>query len=165
MTRDTTTPLSAKRGLTITVALVAMMLGLAGAASAGAEKMRGHVFERVDANKDDKVTADEVRPFTDKRFARFDADGDGVVSAQEIDAHLMKRMIKWRQRLLLRFDGDGDGAITKTEFTDKADDMFERVDANDDGAIDRQEARRARHKIRAIFHRHLDQEDGPGKEN
>lgn len=165
MTRDETTPVTARSGLTLTVALAAMMIGFGGTAWAGAEKMRGHVFERVDANKDDKVTADEIRPFTNKRFARFDADGDGVVSTEEIDAHLMKRMIKWRQRLLLRFDGDGDGTITRTEFTDKADAMFQRVDANDDGAIDREEARRARHKIRAIFRRHLDEEDGAGKQN
>ncbi len=146
--------------LKLTATIGALMLVLGGAALAGSGKMRGHMFDRLDANSDNQITLDEVTPFAEKKFSRFDVDGDGSVSAAEIDAHLKKRMEKRRARILERFDTDGNGTITQAEFSAQAQQMFERVDADKNGAITRPEAKDMRRHFRAQWHRHMDEMDG-----
>jgi len=46
-----------------------------------------------------------------KRFAKLDANGDGVVTAEEHEAAASKRM----DRRFDRIDTDGDGVITEAE--------------------------------------------------
>ena len=146
--------------LKLTATVGALMLVLGGAALAGSGKMRGHMFDRLDANNDDRITLSEVTPFAEKRFSRFDADGDGTVSAAEIDTHLKKHMERRRARILDRFDTDGDGTITKAEFSAQAEQMFERVDADKDGAVTRAEAKEMRANFRAHWRKHMDEMDG-----
>lgn len=150
--------------LKLTATIGALMLVLGGAALAGSGKMRGHMFDRLDANSDDRITLEEVTPFAEKRFSRFDADGDGTVSTAEVDAHLKKHLERRRARLLKRFDADGNGSITKAEFSAQAEQMFERVDADSDGAITRTEAKEMRNHFRAHWRRHMDEVDGTDRD-
>ena len=46
-----------------------------------------------------------------KRFERLDANGDGLITADEHDAAAAKRM----DRMFDRIDTDGDGVITEAE--------------------------------------------------
>lgn len=151
-------------GLKLAAALGVLMVVLGGVAMAGAGKKHGAMFDHVDANDDGKLSQEELQPFANKRFARFDTDKDGVVTAAEIDAHLMKRMEKRRQKLLKRFDGDGDGTITQAEFSTQVSQMFARVDADEDGVISRSEAMKMRKLMRGHWKRHMghgmDDEDG-----
>jgi len=142
-------------GLKVAAALGVLMIVLGGMAIAGTGKWHGAMFDRVDANDDGKISPEEVQPFANKRFARFDSDNNGVVTAAEIDAHLMKRMEKRRARLLKRFDDDGDGAISQAEFGNQVTQIFSRVDDNDDGAISRSEADKMRKHMRGHWKRHM----------
>ena len=160
MTNKDTDTASKGVSLKLTATVGALMLLLGGAALAGGGKMRGHMFDRLDANNDDRITLNEVAPFAEKRFSRFDTDGDGTVSAEEVDAHLRKHMERRRARILERFDADGNGTITKAEFSAKAEQMFERADADKDGAVTRTEAKEMRRHFRAHWRKHMDEMDG-----
>ena len=60
----------------------------------GAERM----MERMDANKDGVLSADEMRPQNgDRMFARLDADNDGAISEEEMN--------KARERFADRHEG------------------------------------------------------------
>lgn len=161
MTNKDTETTPGNVSLKLTAMVGVLMLALGGAAIAGAGKMRGHMFDRLDANKDNQITQDEITPFTEKRFSRFDADGDGTVSTAEVDAHLKKHLERRRARLLERFDKDGNGSITQAEFSMQTAQMFERADEDQDGAISRAEADKLRKHMRGKWRRHMDEMDGP----
>ncbi|MFW5883423.1 MAG: EF-hand domain-containing protein, partial [Verrucomicrobiota bacterium] len=87
------------------------------------------------------------------RLFEADADGDGLVTREELENHRAKRMMENNPRHLQRFDADGDGQLSLEEVQtmnkavserrgdnkDRMEQMFERLDANGDGAISREE--------------------------
>jgi len=102
----------------------------------------GDVVKRLmamDANKDGKIAKDEwkARP---EGFARLDKDKDGFLTKPEIEeiAKGMRRRGGWKRgpadALFRRMDADQDKRITKEEWK-LAPEMFDRFDANGDGAI------------------------------
>jgi Ca2+-binding EF-hand superfamily protein len=42
------------------------------------------MFRALDANRDGKVTLEEIRPAAEARFRAFDANGDGAVARDEL---------------------------------------------------------------------------------
>ena len=105
--------------------------------------MRGAaMFERFDANGDDRVTRAEMAAFQDGVLAKHDADGNGAINLEEFQAvwldHMRPRMVDGFQRL----DDDGDGAITKAEIDMKLDRMMRWMDRNDNGSIEFREMRK-----------------------
>lgn len=135
---------------------------------AGMAKRHGTPEERfaaADANGDGKITLDEMKAAAEKRMAehgkdgagkhseRFDKwfsaadkDGDGALTLEELKAG-KDRMKQGGMRdgkrgdMFARLDADGDGQIAKAEALAAADRMFERMDANKDGKIERGEGR------------------------
>ncbi len=87
----------------------------------------------------------------EKHFNAMDADGDGAVTLEEMQAakhrpHRGERAEgkpegKERGDRFARLDADGDGRISKDEFMAGSQKMFERMDKNDDGKIERGEMR------------------------
>ncbi|HHN66925.1 MAG TPA: acid-shock protein [Thermopetrobacter sp.] len=143
--------------------LAAAALSLLGASAALAHGP-GPVVKRpnlmkLDANGDGVITREEVAAARAKRFAKRDANGDGVITAAEIDAAIMKRLEKrktrLRYRLLARLDADGDGTVTRDEFVNKRNRLFARLDLNGDGKITRQEVKRVRAKFRRRMKRRM----------
>jgi Ca2+-binding EF-hand superfamily protein len=68
------------------------------------------MFQRLDTDRDGRVTREEIDIRVTARFDVLDADGDGLISRDE-----------FAQRSLARFakaDADGDGAITQQEAAD-----------------------------------------------
>jgi Ca2+-binding EF-hand superfamily protein len=63
---------------------------------------------------------------SDQRFARLDANGDGVISGDELPG---------RGRLVASADADKDGKITRAEYSAQAAARFAKLDANGDGKI------------------------------
>ena len=88
------------------------VLAMSGAALAqtGNEGQRGW---RMDPNA--RVSQAE---FVDRRVARLttmDANGDGVVAREEMQAQRQARMVERRSQMFERMDADGDGFVTGAE--------------------------------------------------
>jgi hypothetical protein len=69
-------------------------------------------FQRLDRNRDGRVTHGEVPSMPAERFQRFDADDDGSFTLAEL-ARLMHQQAAERCRAVFaKLDLDGDGALT-----------------------------------------------------
>ena len=105
---------------------------LAGTAFAGQDQPRRDPLARADANGDGVVTRDEMLADVDARFARSDANKDGKITPDERKGAIGGRMMG-------RADADGDGTITLDEQHAQAGKRFDRVDTNHDGKLDQAE--------------------------
>ena len=127
------------------------------------------MIERLDANKDGKVSLDEFKTNISATFKTFDADGNGQVTKDEIkarrdafkDARKAVRdaadadkatarealqaaapfMLPGAGRMFDRADTDKNGTLSEAEVLASAEKIFERRDTNKDGAIDTADAR------------------------
>ena len=128
----------------------------------------GAMIERLDADKNGKVSLDEVKADASAAFKAFDADGNGAVSREEIKARhaAFKEARKavrdaaeadkdkarealraggpyWLPgagKMFDRTDTDKSGTLSQAEVLTSAEKMFERRDSNKDGAIDAADA-------------------------
>lgn len=109
------------------------------------------IFEQIDANGDGTITKEEVLAFRQSRIAGLDANKDNKITADELSAQMMQnaaQMIQQRSaQMVARLDVDGDGALSVEELAagpmmggGMTEMMFERFDANGDGAITKDEA-------------------------
>jgi len=83
--------------------IIALALALAASAtgvSASSHKDGGHgprgpmpTFEEFDANKDGKVSKDEMQAFAKAQFAKMDANSDGGLSADEMAKDGMEKIV------------------------------------------------------------------------
>lgn len=99
-------------------------------------------FDRMDANKDGKLTADEMRPRRPmgEPGATPPPPADGGASSPLPPPGAGGR----GERMFARLDTNGDGAIDREEFRAQAAQRFDRVDTNKDGKIDAAERQAAR---------------------
>lgn len=150
--------------------VVALGLGAVGASASPYGGKGGHrmhmgpmqmSFEELDADKDGKLTPEEMAAHHAARFAEADTDGDGKLSADEMQAAIVKRMTEraaaGAKRMIERRDVDGDGMLSAEEMAPKgkrAARMFDRMDDNEDGAISAEEFAEARkHMQKRMGHR------------
>ncbi|MCC1492182.1 EF-hand domain-containing protein [Cognatishimia sp. F0-27] len=82
------------------------------------------MFERFDANSDGSVTLDEMNAARDARFAEADADGDGALTVEEIVAFMEAQREERASRRAAR----------------GAERMIERLDSDDNGTLSVEEA-------------------------
>jgi Ca2+-binding EF-hand superfamily protein len=122
-------------------AALASAAGLAAAQSQPTqERERGGVsrFFEADANNDGVVTRQEFDASRATHFTRLDTDNNGQLTREE-----MRQMFGERGRRghrggghqLARADANNDGNITRDEFLARPTQMFERLDADNDGVI------------------------------
>lgn len=91
---------------------------------------------------DGPMTLADMQARFDRRFDRMDANGDGVLSGDELQpAQGGERGQGGRGggRMIERADVDNDGRITRTEMRAGAEAMFRAQDANNDGQITAEE--------------------------
>ncbi len=141
---------------------------------AEAEKALPHLaqrFDRIDANKDGQLTAEELiaarkahsRHDMAQRFKQADSDGDGAVSRAEAEKalpHLAQRFD--------RVDANKDGRVTleevnvarKAAMQAHFEQRFKRADSNSDGKISRAEAEQAMPRLVRHFDRIDADKDG-----
>ena len=122
---------------------------------------RNAIFDRLDLNRDGKLTAGEIPEPMQRRLSQMDANGDGAITRKEFAAAVIKRMQNSRtaeggqrspqqgrikpQRepnaatMFQRIDRNSDGRISLDEAPERMKDKFARMDANGDGFIDEQE--------------------------
>lgn len=97
-------------------------------------------FAKADADGDGVVTVEEMAARRAAEIAALDADGDGFVTAQEMvdrtRAVMEARMLERAQRQLERLDADADGQLSVSELPEAPfDRMFAAIDADGDGAV------------------------------
>mgnify|MGYP003958611945 FL=1 len=110
-------------------------MGMKGGMHGGRHGGGPRMMERFDADGDGKVTAEEVASVRTKAMNDYDADKDGALTLNEFkglwDEHMQGRQVRGFQH----FDADGDGKITVDELKAPTERMFSRMDRNDDGVI------------------------------
>lgn len=117
---------------------------------------RGPMFDftAADADKDGKVTKEELMAYRKARLAGTDADGDGLISTEELAAHMKAEMnARIDERAKARVaaqDADGDGKLSAEEMIAPPMPMrlFDRLDADGDGAVSQDEIAKAREMMR-----------------
>jgi Ca2+-binding EF-hand superfamily protein len=109
----------------------------------GRERRLGSMFDRVDSNRDGKISSEEWKGQPEV-FDRLDQNRDGSITQEEAQA--ARRGAGRGQRgakMLPRMDKNNDGQISRDEWAGRPE-MFERLDQNGDGSITRDEAMAAR---------------------
>jgi len=109
---------------------------LAGSALASQDHQRRDPLARADANGDGVVTREEMLADVDARFAKLDANHDGKITADERQVFAEGSR---GGRMMGRTDANGDGAVTLDEQHAQANKRFDRIDTNHDGKIDQAE--------------------------
>ncbi len=93
------------------------------------------VFELADANKDGKLTQEEIDAARTQRFQSHDANGDGKLSLGEFEALFAEFIQPMTVRAFQFLDPDGDAEITMEEFSEPGARLVERLDRNGDGTL------------------------------
>lgn len=70
-----------------------------------------------------------------QRFDRLDVNGDGVITATDLEARKGERIGWFQKKQMHVLDKDGDGKVTQDEFTARSKQHFADVDLDKDGKI------------------------------
>ncbi len=79
------------------------------------ERLRTQFLERLDADKDGKVTKAEFAAARAAEFKAADKNGDGFISKEEFAAYGDQRRGDFVDRMFARLDKNGDGKLDATE--------------------------------------------------
>ncbi len=94
------------------------------------------ILERVDADKDGRISKAEFDAEGSKMFAKLDENSDGKIAESEMP---QRHWAKFGGKMFDRMDADNDGKVTKAEFQAAGEQMFQRMDKNGDGIIEKDE--------------------------
>jgi Ca2+-binding EF-hand superfamily protein len=126
-------------------------IGPGGGPGMRADGMRGgheRMFERADADRDGRVTREEMRTAARERFDRVDANRDGAVTLEEWQAYAAtewgrrggdERVTQRRAAMFRGADQNSDGRLSFEEALVMPEAMFRAADVNADGAVAREE--------------------------
>lgn len=111
-------------------------------AMAGGGPDCGQKVTRVDVEGGNgNITASDHAAGAQKRFETMDADKDGKLTAQEINASHGAESIFWAQQRIAsgdrikKLDSNNDGSLTAAEYAAGSQKMFEKLDLNADGYL------------------------------
>ena len=106
-------------------------------------------FQELDANGDGQITKEEMEAHRAQKFTTADADGDGKLSLEEMQASAQKNANDRVSKMFEKFDADKDGFLSKDELPKprKGDKMFDRIDADGNGSVSEQEFADAKDKM------------------
>jgi Ca2+-binding EF-hand superfamily protein len=107
-----------------------------------ARPLLGPAFATLDADGDGLLTAEELTAQAQARFAAADANSDGGLSVEEIVAMMEAERLARATERLTQADANGDGLLQVAELADRMPDlaqMLERADLDEDGAVSAEE--------------------------
>jgi EF hand len=124
-------------------------LAMLGAAAAARADWDGHrrfgmhgmhfvahqMMERYDADKDGKISQEEIDKNRTEWLARFDADKDGSLSLKEFEALWLEAHRQQMIREFQFFDKDGDAKVTLDEYKEPLARLVRNRDLNGDGFL------------------------------
>lgn len=108
------------------------------------------MFETLDTDANGSISQAEFEAKATERFAETDANGDGQLSLEELQANgprkgkrggegaSEERRAKFAAKMIERKDTNGDGVLSAEEIAAQ-EDIFARLDTDGDGAISREE--------------------------
>lgn len=99
------------------------------------------IFDKIDADKDGKITKEEMKQHHENKKKEFDTDGDGQLSAQERENMQKKMMGKGIEEQFKRKDKNGDGFLDKSEFIGPPQ-VFDKLDEDKDGKLSMDELKK-----------------------
>jgi Ca2+-binding EF-hand superfamily protein len=144
----------------ILAALVAVFAGApahAQTTEAAKKTPRFDLFRVIDANADEKITADEAKANALTYFDKIDVNTDGLILPDELqiraqDVHklqngqsadmndaMAKRLNDNAMRQMKAIDVNADGKVTRDEYASRAVERYRISDANNDGHVTRDE--------------------------
>jgi Ca2+-binding EF-hand superfamily protein len=111
------------------------------ALAAGNRPDISQMLANAEENGDGKITRAEFANARARLFAKFDRNGDGFLSKEDVPQGLLgrRRGGDRLQQAMTMLDKNGDGRISRDEFVNGPGLLFSRADANHDGVIDAQE--------------------------
>ncbi len=132
-------------GSAVAAFAIAAVASFAHAGRGGHHGMGMHgMVERYDANKDGKLTQEEIDQNRSQWHGEFDADKSGALSLAEFEALWLKARRDQLVREYQEFDRDGDGKVTLEEYQMPMAMLVRDRDVNGDGMLSRED-RRPRH--------------------
>lgn len=136
-----------------TVSLALLALTGAAAIPALAQSMDGPGLERLraaDLDGDGAISRPELLQHRLDNFSRFDRNGDGLVSADDLPASFAGSPRGQRfQAFLAELDLDGDGGVSQEELAKGPTPLFDAIDADGDGLVTAAEIAAAVERFRA----------------
>ena len=131
------------------IGLTTTALSATAALAAGARGDHRPGFESIDRDGDGQITEAELAAPGAARFAAADADGNGRISLDEMQARARDAAGTRAGRMFARLDADGDGGVTPEELSARRDPsrMIARLDTDGSGTVSRPEFEAARERM------------------
>lgn len=135
----------------IITSISALMITGAAVAKDG-DKKRGkrgfqNMIEKIDTDKSGSISLEEFANLGTGKMISADKNGDGILTADEIQAEMEAERERRRlERMTRRLDIDGDGTVTVAELKNMQAKRFAVLDLNSDGSLSRDELRKIRKK-------------------
>jgi Ca2+-binding EF-hand superfamily protein len=110
------------------------------------------MFEQADVNHDGLIERDEYYAARGVRFEKLDRNHDGVLNDADFP-RLTRRGGSRAEKLhdlLQRMDADHDGNVNRDEFVQAGKVVFNLIDANHDDQIDKAELKQATDRLKAL---------------
>jgi hypothetical protein len=104
-----------------------------------------HLLERYDANKDGKLSQQEIDDNRTDWHKRFDTDKNGSLSLTEFEALWLEARRQEMVREFQRLDPNGDAALSLDEYKGPLSSLVANRDRNGDGLLSREDRRRWHH--------------------
>jgi hypothetical protein len=117
------------------------------------------MMQRYDANKDGKLTQQEIDDNRTEWFARFDADKNGSLSLKEFEALWLEANRQDMIREFQRLDPNGDAALTLDEYKEPLSRIVANRDRNGDGVLSKEDRRDGQERWRRDRDHDDDKED------
>ncbi|WP_240653455.1 EF-hand domain-containing protein [Sphingomonas crocodyli] len=105
------------------------------------------MLKAADTNGDGAISRAEYLAYRGSHFTEMDANKDGFLSSA--DAASDERGGRRMERMIAQADFDKDGKVSRPEFDKAPAPMFDRLDANGDGTVDKAELANARQAFEA----------------